>query len=299
MGGCRFLLSWSILEDSNLHKKRRRMKDMVIVITGASDGIGYAAAKNLKELGATVIIVGRTPHKTKDVAKKLQVPFYVVDFSHLDEVRTLASSLAREYPKIDVLINNAGGIFSERTLTSDGFEQTFQVNYLAPFLLTHLLIDTLLASHATIINTSSVANQMFAKFDISDLGLKKGYSANKAYGNAKLANILFTKELHNRYFERGISTASFHPGLVATNFAQGSSSFLSFIYRTPLRRVFGLISPEKGADTMLFLATTKPGELWISGEHYYKKKPTSVNPLALDSTVSRELWQISSTLLGL
>lgn len=275
------------------------MKDTVIVITGASDGIGFAAAKSLKELGATVVIVGRTPQKTKDAAKRLQAPFYVVDFSCLNDVRALARSLVKDYPKIDVLINNAGGIFSERTVTSDGFEQTFQVNYLAPFLLTRLLMPTLLTSRATIINTSSVANQVFAKFDISDLNLEKGYSANKAYGNAKLANILFTKELDKRYGKKGISAVSFHPGLVATNFAQGSSSFLSFAYRTPLRRLFGLISPEKGADTLLFLATTKPGDSWISGGHYYKRRLASANHLASNSELSKQLWEYGNTSLGL
>lgn len=273
------------------------MKDTVIVITGASDGIGFAAAKSLKELGATVVIVGRTPQKTKDAAKRLQVPFYVVDFSCLDDVRALARSLVEDYPKIDVLINNAGGIFSERTVTSDGFEQTLQVNHLAPFLLTRLLIDTLLASRATIINTSSIANQTFARFDSTDLSLKKGYSPSRAYGNAKLANILFTKELDRKYGTHGLTAVSFHPGLVATNFAQGSSSFLRYVYQTPLRKLFGLVTPKTGADTMVWLASSKPTDKIKSGGHYYRRALTSYNKLADDQKVAQNLWTQSSEMI--
>jgi NAD(P)-dependent dehydrogenase (short-subunit alcohol dehydrogenase family) len=161
------------------------MKNKTIVITGASDGIGLEAAKQLKKQGAKVVIIGRSPEKTKLAAKELGVPYYVADFSRLDEVRTLAASLKKTYPRIDVLVNNAGGVFGEREITVDGFEKTMQVNHLAHFLLTNLLIDTLINSKATVISTSSAANSLFSDFDINDLHIEKRFTAHKAYGNAK------------------------------------------------------------------------------------------------------------------
>ena len=135
----------------------------------------------------------------------------------------LAAQLKEKYPRIDVLANNAGGIMGARELTVDGHEKTFQVNHLAPFLLTTELMDVLTASNATVINTSSAANG-FGRLDLDDLDSARNYSTNRAYGTGKLANILFTTELHHRYGAEGITTAAFHPGVVATNFAAESTS---------------------------------------------------------------------------
>ena len=128
-------------------------RNKIIVITGASDGIGKAAARELKAKGAKVVIVGRSPEKTKAVARELDVAYYIADFSKLSDVRELGEKLHAAYPRIDVLVNNAGGIFGERELTVDGFEKTMQVNHLSHFLLTKLLLNTLIASNATVINT--------------------------------------------------------------------------------------------------------------------------------------------------
>ncbi|KFF58109.1 hypothetical protein JF66_21085, partial [Cryobacterium sp. MLB-32] len=155
-----------------------------IVITGASDGVGAAAARKLHADGHTVVIVGRSPEKTQTVAGELGAKYYVADFSDLSHVRELADRLKADYPRIDILANNAGGIFGSRNKTVDGFEKTLQVNHLAPFLLTNLLLDTLLASHASVINTSSVAARIFGKVDLDDLNNTSRYSANKAYGDA-------------------------------------------------------------------------------------------------------------------
>src|SRR5512133_564318 len=179
------------------------MNERTIVITGASDGIGAAAARALGIAGDRVVIVGRSPQKTEAIAAELGVDHFVADFSRLDEVRTLASDLLKRYPRIDVLANNAGGIMGDRELTVDGHEKTMQVNHLAPFLLTTLLMDRLLASRAAVINTSSAANR-FGRINLDDLDNERKYSANKAYGDAKLANILFTRELHRRYSASGI-----------------------------------------------------------------------------------------------
>ncbi|TFC19583.1 SDR family NAD(P)-dependent oxidoreductase [Cryobacterium algoritolerans] len=270
------------------------MNQRTIIITGASDGIGAAAARKLSMDGEHVVIVGRSPAKTASVAAELGVNFFVADFARLDEVRGLAAELRERYPRIDVLANNAGGIMGTRQLTVDGHEKTFQVNHLAPFLLTTLLIDRLSESSATVVNTSSAANSVFGKFDLDDLDAERSYSPNRAYGNAKLANILFTRELHHRFHDQGISTAAFHPGVVATGFAAGSTSIMRLIYRTPLKRF--LMPPEQGADTLTWLATARPGSDWISGEYYEKRVMQKANPQAHDPALAAGLWARSEAM---
>ncbi len=272
------------------------MTERTVVITGASDGIGAVAARMLADRGDRVVIVGRSPEKTRAVAAALGADYFIADFARLDEVRTLAAALLERYPRIDVLANNAGGILGHREITVDGNEKTFQVNHLAPFLLTNLLIDRLAESQATVVNTSSVANSRFGRFDIDDVNAERGYSENRAYGNAKLANILFTAELHNRFADRGISTAAFHPGIVATSFATGSTSFMRFVYRSVFKMF--LISPEEGADTLVWLATTAPGVDWVSGAYYDKRQIAKANPQAYDTGLAARLWDLSAELVG-
>jgi NAD(P)-dependent dehydrogenase (short-subunit alcohol dehydrogenase family) len=270
------------------------MDARTIVITGASDGIGAAAARALSG-GDTVVIVGRSPEKTKAIAAELDVDCYAADFADLGQVRSLASELRERYPRIDVLANNAGGIMGERELTVDGHEKTFQVNHLAPFLLTTLLMDRLVESAAAVINTSSAANR-FGRIDLDDLDLQKKYSPNRAYGNGKLANILFTRELHRRYHPTGISTAAFHPGVVATSFATGSSSLMRVAYTGFLSRF--MLTPGRGADTLEWLATTVPGADWVSGEYYEKRAIQKANEQAYDADLARGLWERSAALVA-
>ncbi len=273
------------------------MVHKTIVITGASDGIGAAAAKLLHEQGATVIIIGRSPVKTKAVADALGAPYYIADFASLAEVRNLAALLRKNHPNINVLVNNAGGVFGARNLTSDGHEKTMQVNHLAHFLLTTLLLDLLITNKATVINTSSIAHKLFSKLDVEDLDMANEYTPNMAYGNAKLENILFTKELHKRYGTQGLSTAAFHPGNVRSNFGNNSASPLWIIWRTPLKYLFGLISVEKGADTLVWLASTVPGKDWQSGEYYYKRTVGNTSSQANDSALAATLWQKSEAMI--
>ena len=272
------------------------MSKRTIVITGASDGIGAAAARNLTRRGDQVVIVGRSALKTRQVAAELGADFFVADFAVLAEVRALAVTLLARYPRIDVLSNNAGGIMGLRQTTVDGNEKTFQVNHLAPFLLTNLLMDRLLESRATVINTSSVANSLLGNLVIGDLNATSGYSANKAYGDAKLANILFTSELHRRFHEQGLSTAAFHPGGVATGFATGSTSLMRLVYTSWLKRF--LKTPEQGADTLIWLATTRPGVEWVSGEYYDKRRVARANKQAADPALAHELWDRSLDLVA-
>jgi len=268
--------------------------DRTIVITGASDGVGAAAAERLHRSGEHVVVVGRSPQKTAAVAGRLGVDHFVADFAELSQVRDLAQQLLDRYPRIDVLANNAGGIMgAQRAVTVDGHEKTFQVNHLAPFLLTTLLLNRLIESSASVINTSSVGNRLFGNIDITDLDHEREYKAQRAYGDAKLANILFTKELHRRYHGSGISTAAFHPGPVATNFgADSGDGMLKFVYHTPLKNL-ALIGPEQGSDQLVWLASSNPGTDWISGEYYARYKPGRPNKQANDPALAEQLWERS------
>ncbi|MEE6274287.1 SDR family NAD(P)-dependent oxidoreductase [Georgenia wangjunii] len=267
-----------------------------IVITGASDGIGAAAARELSDAGNTVVLVGRSPEKTAALADELGQPHHVADFARLDEVRDLADELRTTYSRIDVLANNAGGIMAERETTVDGNEKTLQVNHLAPFLLTHLLMDVLERSRATVIASSSAAARAFGRLDLTDLDNARAYSPNKAYGDAKLANILFTKELQRRHGEHGIAAVAFHPGMIATNFAAGSTSPMRFLYRTPLKRL--LRGAEKGADQLVWLARGAPGRDWEPGQYYERRKAARTNPQADDAALARGLWEASAARVG-
>lgn len=275
------------------------MPGKTIVLTGASDGIGAAAARELVAAGHTVALVGRSKQKTEALAQELEADFFLADFTRFSEVRALAAQLKDRYPRIDVLINNAGGIFGDQARTVDGFEKTLQVNHLAPFLLTNLLMETLTASNASIINTSSVGARIFGKIDLDDLNNERRYSANKAYGDAKLANILFAKELDRRFSGEGISAVAFHPGVVQTSFASDTTSLMRFIYQTPLGRLAGLISPEQSALHLAWLAEGIPGREWVSGEYYEKQKIAKTNPQASSAQLAAGLWDKSAELVGL
>lgn len=273
----------------------------LIVITGASDGIGAAAARQLRAKGHHVVIVGRSPEKTRAVARSLDAESYVADFRRLDEVAALASELNAKYPRIDVLANNAGGVFGEQTRTPDGFEQTFQINHLAPFLLTRVLLDTLIASHASVIQTSSTV-RFAPKLDLDDLNHDRHFDQVHVYGAAKLENILFTAELHRRYHASGLSAASFYPGNVVTNFGVQTTKpiirFVRFIATKPITRNL-FLTPERGADQIVWLAEGKPGVDWESGAYYYKRKASPpANPQALDADLARGLWERSETMVA-
>lgn len=268
-----------------------------IVITGASDGIGAAAARQLAANGNRVVVVGRSPQKTAAVAHAIAAPHHVADFAHLDQVRTLSAELLAAYPRIDVLANNAGGLFARKT-TADGFDTTFQVNHLAPFLLTHLLRDRLLESQASVVQTSSVAHRLFGHLDLDDLDNAHRWRANKAYGDAKLANVLFTRELHRRYGDRGLSAVAFHPGEIATNFANDTSSVMRFVYHSPLAAL--LSSADTGGRRLSWLAAGTPGTTWQPGEYYERNRVARrVNPQVRDAALARGLWERSEELLRL
>ncbi len=268
-----------------------------VVITGGSDGIGAAAARSLAAKGWRVVVVGRNAEKTAAVAGTIGAESFVADFSRLDEVRELAAALASQVGPIDVLANNAGGIFGDRTRTVGGNELTLQVNHLAPFLLTNLLLQQV--SVGAVVNTASIAARLMGRIDLDDLNNDARFSANKAYGDAKLANILFTKGLHRGFAGRPVASVAFHPGVVGTNFSSDSTSLMRLLYRTPLAKLF-TISAAKGGETLEWFVAGQPGVTWQAGEYYDERHhATNVNPQIFDEDLIEGLWKRSAELVGL
>ncbi len=269
-----------------------------IVITGASDGIGAASVRQLQGAGERVVVVGRDRDKTRRVAEPLGAPWHLADYSDLSQVRDLAATLLESYPRIDVLANNAGGIFGERRTTSDGYELTFQVNHLGGFLLTNLLLPRLRRDGASVIQTSSVAAHRFARFDIDDLQAERRYSASRAYGNGKLANVLFTKELHRRFGDDGVHAVAFHPGAVATGFAGASNGPWRFMYTNPITRRL-LVPVDVGGSRLTWLALGKPGVDWEPGQYYANNRIARTSAVADDPGIAKMLWERSAEMVGL
>ena len=271
-----------------------------VIITGASDGIGAAAARGLNQAEYNLYLVGRNKAKTAKVANEVDAPYFTADFSQLDQVRHLAELLQRTLgdQKIDILVNNAGGLFGTHALTDDGFERTIQVDYLAPFLLTQLLMPNFNPDQAVVINTSSIAHQLFGHINLNDLNNShKKYKGTKAYGDAKLANILFANELDRRFHKDGLSAVSFHPGMIRTNFANDKKSWMYRVYHTVLNKVV-MQSAQEGGDTLRFFIEGTPGETWESGAYYNKRqKAKKVNPQVNDLTLQQQLWDKTQKLL--
>ena len=262
-----------------------------IVITGASDGVGAAAARRLSRNGEKVVVVGRSQSKTTAVAGELGADYFVADFSDLSQVRALAEKIRSEYPRIDVLANNAGGMAREIQMTADGLEKTYQVNYLAPFLLTTQLMDVLVDSRATILNTTSSSQRLLPRVRITDLENTDRRRPSIAYALTKLAIVLFTMELHRRYHASGVSAATFHPGYVNSNFGEASGSrILHFMqHRVPITARF-TATVDQGAEQLIWLASSRPGIDWRSGEYYSKHKIAKANRVAYDPVLAGELW---------
>ncbi|WKN44506.1 SDR family oxidoreductase [Tunicatimonas pelagia] len=277
------------------------MNDKICVITGANSGIGKVTARELAKQGAHVVMLCRNEEKAERAKEGIlrvcghsRVDIVLADLSSTQQIRSAAERINADCSKIDVLINNAGLITSNtRTTTDDGFETTFGVNHLAPFLLTQLLLDKVLASkQGNIINVSSEAHR-FASFDLSDLQYeKRKYNGLKAYCSSKLCNILFTRELSQR-LPAHVVTNSLHPGAVASNFGGGVPGFFGIVMQ--LARPF-MISEEKGAETSIYLATSEEG-FTATGQYFKDKKVVSPNKEASNNYNAKRLWEISEQLL--
>lgn len=271
-----------------------------VVITGASSGIGAVAARRLTELGANVVPVGRSPERTREVAREIGAEPLIADFASFGQVRHLADELLQRCPRIDVLVNNAGGLFPTRTVTEDGHEKTFQVNHLSTFLLTALLRERLVGSAedspVRVVTTSSVGNR-FGNVRLDDLEReKRPWNGFLAYCATKLENVLFTRELSRRLAGTGVEAICFHPGNVATEFGS-DSLFPGVFYRNPFTRQTVLIPPEQGAAPLVWLASASVDEL-EDGAYYDRFKKGGVNRQANDEKLAAGLWESSEEITG-
>jgi len=265
-----------------------------VVLTGATNGIGLAAARALAARGARLAIVARNPERAERAVARIAsaggaIDVHLADLASQRSVRRLAAELLERHPRIDVLVNNAGAVYRSRRVTEDGIELTWAVNHLAPFLLTTLLLDRLRESApARIVTTASEAHRGM-RIPFEDLGAERSYRAFARYGQTKLANILFTAELARRLEGSGVTATCFHPGLVASGFNRNNGPLMSLVMS--LLRPFAR-SPERGADTLVWLVDS--AEVPDQGGGYFidrrRKEPSAA---ARDAVAARRLWEVS------
>ena len=277
------------------------MEGKVVVITGATSGIGQVAAEKLAGLGARLVLVARdkargeaTLARLAAIAPGVAHSIHYADLSRVAQMKQVAAEIAAAEPRLDVLINNAGALFGSRQVTEDGLELTFATNHLSYFVLTDGLRQRLLASAPSrVINTSSDAHGR-ARLDFDDLQSARDYGGFKVYGRSKLCNILFTRELARRLAGTGVTANCLHPGFVDTRFGDHSGGAFSYVIR--LAKPFA-ISPEKGAQTLVYLASSPEAEN-VSGQYFYKCRPAAPSPAAQDDAAARRLWLESARLAG-
>jgi len=282
-------------------KRMMTMQGKICLITGGTNGIGKSTAQGLARMGATVVIVGRSAQKTSRVVEEIrlatgnhQVDSLVADLSSQADIRRLANDFLSKYSRLDVLVNNAGGTFLTRQLSVDGIEMTLALNHLAYFLLTSLLLPTLIASTpARIISVSSDAHA-HGKIEFDNLQGERAFSGLGPYGNSKLANILFTTELARRLEGTGVTANTLHPGLTSTGFGKNNPGLLMTI----MGAVIPLIarSPEKGAQTSVYLASS-PEVANVTGKYFVDSKATAPAPQATDPAVAKKLWDMSADMV--
>jgi retinol dehydrogenase-12 len=268
-----------------------------VLLTGATRGIGRAAAIALAAEGAEVALVGREPERVEDVAREARasgggapVHEHVADLTLMADVRALAAEAKERYQQIDVLANNAGALFAARTETSEGIERTFALNHLAPFLLTNLLLDSLAGGR--VVTTSSDAHKS-GLLDLEDLQSDRSYAAMKVYGTSKLCNILFTRELAKRAPQ--LHANCFHPGVVRTGFGKNENGIWRIL--TTLGGPF-FRSPQRGAKSLVWLATSDQAAN-LTGEYVQDEKVLAPSAQAQDETLAEGLWEHSAQLVGL
>jgi NAD(P)-dependent dehydrogenase (short-subunit alcohol dehydrogenase family) len=277
------------------------------LITGSTSGIGKQIAIGLAKLKANVVLVGRKKagceatlqeirRNVSTDTNKNRISYLLADLSSQASIHQLAKEFLATHESLDVLVNNAGVFLPKRLTTVDGIEYTFAVNHLAPFLLTNLLFERIKASNPSrIITTSSVAHKG-AHINFDDLQFeRRRYKGFEAYGQSKLANILFTKELSRRADGSGVTSNCFHPGSVRTNLVQGGPWYYQLIWAiiSPF-----FISPQKGADTGIYLASSSEVE-GISGKYFVKRKEVTLSDSADDHDAAVRLWKISEELTGI
>jgi NAD(P)-dependent dehydrogenase (short-subunit alcohol dehydrogenase family) len=278
------------------------MHGKVVVITGATSGIGRIAAEALAAQGARIVLVARDAGRAERTLERLRAlgpqlahQVHIADLSSLGETREAGARIAAQEPRIDVLINNAGNVHARRALTPDGLERTFALNHMAYFVLTHALRERLLAaSPARIVNTASGAHRGNS-LDFDDLQMERRYRALTAYGRSKLANILFTRELARRLVGTGVTANCLHPGFVATGLGQRDAGFFGAMVRVAM--VFAG-NPERGARTIVHLAAS-PDVASATGGYYVDSRETKPSRAAQDDAAALRLWEESARLAHL
>ncbi len=268
-----------------------------IVITGATNGIGLAAAEALAARGDTVVIVGRNDARARIAAARVKaaagseaaVGTLAADLSSQAGVRKLAQEILNRYAALDVLVNNAGAMHTTRQLSADGIELTWAVNHLAPFLLTTLLLDRLKARPAARIVTTASDAHLGARIPFDDLNAERSYRGFRRYKESKLANILFTKELARRLEGSGVGAYCFHPGLVATGFNSNNGILMGLAMRLV---TMGARTPKQGAQTLVWLATT-PDHSLVNGAYYVDMERRPPSAEAQDMEAATRLWEAS------
>lgn len=278
------------------------MGGRVCLVTGGTSGIGKVTARALAQQGATVVVVGRDPHKSSATVAEIKrqsgngaVEYMLADLSSQVQVRRLAEQFKNRHPHLHVLVNNAGAIYLSRRESVEGIELTWALNHLNYFLLTNLLLETLIASAPSrIINVSSAQHQA-ATINFDDLQKRRGYFGLSAYGQSKLANILFTYELARRLVGTAVTVNAVHPGLVATNLAT-NNGVLTRLARPLLN--LASVSAEEGAQTVIHLATSPEVE-GITGKYFVRKEAVPSSRESYDEAVARRLWEASEEQVGI
>jgi len=279
------------------------MTGKTVLITGGTGGIGRAAAIALASMGARVGITGRDRPRAEAAAAAIAresgnpaVDVFVADLSSQAEVRRLAGEVLAAYPRLDVLLNNVGGFWAHRHATADGLEHTFALNHLAPFLLTGLLLDRLMASAPARVVTVSSGAQGMGRIDFDDLMGERKYSGQAAYNQSKLANVMFTYELARRLEGTGVTATVLHPGVTSTGFgaedmARGWGPLIAVM------RPF-MKTPARGAETSVYLASSPDAE-GVTGRYFANRKAKESHKSSYDMATTARLWQVSAGLVGL
>ncbi|MCI0814259.1 MAG: SDR family oxidoreductase [Chloroflexi bacterium] len=283
------------------------MKDKTVVVTGGNNGIGLETAVGLSKLGAHVVITARNQAKgeaaladIKDRSQNGSVQLMLADFASLSSIRDFAANFKKDHDRLDVLVNNAGGVNTSRSETQDGFETTFGVNHLGYFLVTNLLLDMLKASApARVVSVSSRAHERRKGMNFDDLNSKQSYSGMGVYGDSKLANVLFTYELARRLKGSGVTANCLHPGVVRSGFGQNNGGFISFAFKS----FYTLLTPvtksnAQGAKTSIYLASSPEVE-GVTGKYFADSKETPSSPASHDEEAAKRLWEISEQMTGL